>query len=271
MPNLCIIPARALDDPAMTYKQLKALLAVGTFTQRDGSGVWASNRTLAERAGLDERDLRRALADLEGRAYIRRTRRARRDGGHSTSIIDIVLYPQTTPDHPGEEGRIAPGEEGQITPGEEGRITPPNDPEERPRVSEASTTTTTARARMTLTNAPGELPSPYRLAYEALRESAKNPVAYDATLRAALEGLHGKAWTAEDVGQALLDLWANGEGWNSSLFRAYLQKHARAQERNAALDAETATKAKAKSQSLIPEEWRRKAEVEFGRAAGGAA
>lgn len=102
MPNLCIIPARALTDRELTPSDLRALLAVGTFTSRDGSGVWASNATIADTAGLDERHLRRSLRTLEERGYLRRIKRP-----GTTSLLAILLDDPFT-----GEGGIRPGSEG---------------------------------------------------------------------------------------------------------------------------------------------------------------
>lgn len=122
MAQLCIIPARVLADATLTVTQLKALLAVGCFTDRTGGGVWASNAKLADRAGLDKRDLRRALSQLEDAGYIRRTRRTGPAGGDFTSAIEVVL------DDPvgGEEGMgTPPGGGDRIPSGGEGTTTPP--------------------------------------------------------------------------------------------------------------------------------------------------
>lgn len=86
MPGLCIIPSRALADDELTGTDLRALLAVGHFTSRDGTGVWASNATLAEVANIDARHLQRSLRVLEDRGYVRRVARP-----GTTSLLAIVL------------------------------------------------------------------------------------------------------------------------------------------------------------------------------------
>lgn len=64
-----------------------------------------------------------------------------------------------------------------------------------------------------------------RDAYLAMRQSAPNASGFDATLRAEQVGMRtGKAATWEQIGGALMDLWANGQGWNANLFRGYLRK-----------------------------------------------
>ena len=66
-----------------------------------------------------------------------------------------------------------------------------------------------------------------RDAYCAMRQAAPSGPAFDATLRAEQVGMRtGKALTWEQIGGALMDLWANGQGWNANLFRGYVRKQA---------------------------------------------
>lgn len=109
MPGLCIIPARALADDALRERDLRALLAVGRFTARDGSGVWASNQTLAQVAGMDERHLRRSLARLEAMGYLVRQRRYHPERGTLTSVMSVILDdPVVDESQQGGEGQISP-------------------------------------------------------------------------------------------------------------------------------------------------------------------
>jgi len=211
----------------MTYKQLRALLAVGYFANKQNGGVWASNRTLAEIAGLDERDLRRSLADLELRGYIRRLRRISDSGGNYTSIVDLVLDDEGVQSSAPGEGRIAPGGEGRNAPGDEGRSAPPKDTEERQQA--ASTTTTTPAPGLRFENPD------HQEAYLEHRTAAPNRRAFDATLRALLQGMTtGKPVSESVLGLALMDMAANGETFNASRVRGYLRKHEAAQAAEAA-------------------------------------
>lgn len=107
MPALCIIPARALADDSLTASDLRALLAIGHFTSRDGTGVWASRETIAGKARLDESTYRRSLNKLVERGYVRRERRQRKDGGDGTSMLAVVL------DEPPAQAAPARGEGGE--------------------------------------------------------------------------------------------------------------------------------------------------------------
>lgn len=212
----------------MTYKQLRALLAVGYFANRDHGNVWASNRTLAEIAGLDVRDLRRALVDLEARGYLRRTRRAGPKGGDYTSLVDILLDEGVQSVAQGE-GRFAPPGEGRNAPGGEGRCAPPKDTEER----QHSASTTAAAAAFAFSNPD------VQHAYQTYRRAARDAVSFDGQLRSILTGMtSGKPVAEEALGQALLDMAANGELFNSSRVRGYLRK----QEMGQQLTAQSARK-----------------------------
>jgi len=65
-------------------------------------------------------------------------------------------------------------------------------------------------------------------AYHAMWADVPNGAAFDATLRAEQQGLHGQPATWEALGRALHDLWSNGQGWNARLFRGYLRRQGEA-------------------------------------------
>ncbi len=165
MPGLCIIPSRALDDEECRGARMTALLAIGTYTSRDGSGVWAANETIAERAKLDERDYRRAVAWLVERGYVRKRTRYKQSGAQDTNLLQIVLDEPDepalplaiqggggiSPTPPEGEGSSPPPREGSSTPPREGSSPPPrggvehptkrtplNVPSEHPRVAAAA-------------------------------------------------------------------------------------------------------------------------------------
>lgn len=195
MPNLCIIPARALRDPDMTPTELRVLLAVGQFTSRDGGGVWASNATLADVAGVDERHLRRALRGLAGRGYIRRVERPGR-----TSLMGILL------DDPPQGGaESAPPGGAESAPQTTHRTTqPPNN------------NNSTTRVRESLTA------DAHRQAFDVVARTHPSP----ALMATALESLtqdtgNGPAYDWPTIGAALLDLKANGQAFSVGLLRGY--------------------------------------------------
>lgn len=104
MPAFAAIPFRALADPDMTERRLRALLAIGAYVpaRPEGDGTratWASVTTLAAAAKLDPRHFREALAALIARGYVRRE-----DRPGKPSRLVLVPDPQapaeSTPDAP---------------------------------------------------------------------------------------------------------------------------------------------------------------------------
>jgi len=70
MPNLSIIPARAVMDQTLTPTQLRVLCAIGIHTNKLGGGVWTSVKTLASEAGVAERTVQTACQALVERGYL---------------------------------------------------------------------------------------------------------------------------------------------------------------------------------------------------------
>jgi hypothetical protein len=60
-PRFCIFPARVLADERVTETDLRALAAIGRFTNADGGNVFAKNATMAEVARVSDRLTKRRL------------------------------------------------------------------------------------------------------------------------------------------------------------------------------------------------------------------
>jgi hypothetical protein len=242
-PRLCIIPARALEDPDITPTQLRALLAIGRFSDRTGGGVWASRSTLAEVAGVDVRHFARAVAWLEDRGYVRRRRRKRPDGGDTTSVLEVLLDAPAHADEIetefgnglGGEGETCHGGGGETRLGGEGEICPPNDSVKRPQRTNTQHSTRDASAE--------RAPVPAALAFadhplaaaalEHFRAQAAHPGTLDATLLGLLSGLGapgGRPVPAARLAQALADLHLNGQALTPTLLRSYLDRLRREEE-----------------------------------------
>lgn len=107
MPNLCIIPFRALEDGTMTPAQLRVLCAIGAHTDREGAGVWASAATLADEARCDRATFFRAAKYLESQGFVQRTARYSETDGHQlTSMYRVLL------DAPNATGGVASERDG---------------------------------------------------------------------------------------------------------------------------------------------------------------
>jgi hypothetical protein len=243
MPALCIIPARALQDPEMTGVRLTALCAIGKFTSRDGRGVWAANSTIADAAHLDERVFRRAAAWLVERGYVRKQHRFRDDGSQSTNMLAIVLDDPEDVADVAEGGRVEsshpPGGLNRPTP--PGRIDPPPRGESSllPRAESTHPGRVESPHQTSPVNATASPPpaiastleaefahEPHRTAYLALRASHRLPASLDAGLRDVHDPINGGPAFAWDViGAGLLQLQANGETFNVSRLRGYCRSH----------------------------------------------
>jgi hypothetical protein len=94
MPNLCIIPFRSLQDTDLSHADLRILCAIGSHTDRDGAGVWASAKTLSDEAVASRSQFFASCAKLEARGYITRTARWSTSGRQMTSMMRVLLDEQ---------------------------------------------------------------------------------------------------------------------------------------------------------------------------------
>ena len=92
MPNLCIVPARAVSDERLTPRDLRALLAIGCYTNRAGENVFASQRTLAVKAHMTRPQMNECIQRLVELGYVRKVNRVDRATGKTmTCVYDLVL------------------------------------------------------------------------------------------------------------------------------------------------------------------------------------
>jgi len=123
MPNLSIIPARAVGDPALDASHVRVLCAVGLHTDSTGGNVWTSVGTLARESGVSESTVHRALATLEEHGYLRIIPRVGR-----TNLYEVILQrpegvSSVTPGGvTGDRGGVS-----WVTPKRPQRTTPKND------------------------------------------------------------------------------------------------------------------------------------------------
>ncbi len=206
MPNLCIIPVRALSDPEMTPTQLRALLAIGHFSDAHGNNVWAANKTLSEIAGLDVRHFRRAVVALIERGYVRKIVRP-----GTTCLLSVRLDPPETEGaesaHPPQKGRAESAQGGRAT------VAPQTTPITTPLHDDDG-----ARARVGFTH-PEAL-----AAYRRMRARVADPQGFDAMLRTVVEPMTGgEAYTWDEVGAALVELAPQGMA-SANAIRAFCRK-----------------------------------------------
>jgi helix-turn-helix protein len=86
MSDLAIIPIAAVSDRRLTGADIRTLCALGSHTDKQGRGAWASARKLAQEAGTTRATFFESVRRLIECGYVRRTSRAGR-----TSVYDISL------------------------------------------------------------------------------------------------------------------------------------------------------------------------------------
>jgi len=118
VPNLCIIPFRALKDERIANADLRILLAIGAHTDRHGAGVWASAKTLSSEALLSRSQFFVSAARLEEYGYITRTERYSATGTQLTSMLRVLLDEPKGATEDGQGPVILDGEGPDVLDGE---------------------------------------------------------------------------------------------------------------------------------------------------------
>lgn len=179
LPNLCVIPARALEDKSLKRNDFLALLAAGYYANHAGKGVWASKTTMAERVGMTRDEMRASLRTLEDRGYLHRDR--------TTGAIDVLL------DGPRMD-----------------RTTPAPEPEPEPE-----------RER---TGFPlPDLPVQYRAALSRVLTASSYPAGVLAELEAMANGMRGKIYSWETIGQALHEMQLASVRFSARALRSFCE------------------------------------------------
>lgn len=211
MSRFAVIPTVWLTA-LLTSSQKLVLCALASFADGDGYS-WPSIPALAERASLSERTVQAALRALQDMGVVQVEERYdaagdRTSNGYWLTGYDLKRVVQSL--HHGG-ATAAP------------RVVQPLHPN----------STTTNRPNKTATTPPApalrfEQPAVQEV-YKQLRCAAPNAAAVDASLRALAEGMTtGRAVPMARIGEALLDLVANGEAFNVARLRGYLRKQEQA-------------------------------------------
>lgn len=202
MPNLCVVPARAVSDARLTHRDLRALLAVGMYTNHAGKGVWASQTTMAERVNMSRQQMNESLKRLEEYGYIVKRRRWNAAGAELTCLIDIRLD-----DPVAETGGVPDLGTGGV-PDLGTQTTQLNDP---------TTDDDAMRAGM----------GDYLTDLDAMLTQARNPTAVTRELHALHSGMHGSySWPV--IGRAVHDMMVAGASVSPRSLRAFCEGATRA-------------------------------------------
>lgn len=93
--RFAIVPARAVDDRRLSRSTLAMLVTLGTYSDRNG-WCWPSVSTLAVRLGISERQVKRAIRELEKLGYIE-TQRQFDNRGLEISARRRILFDAEPP------------------------------------------------------------------------------------------------------------------------------------------------------------------------------
>lgn len=220
MPNLCIVPARALEDRTLTPRQLRALMAVGLYTNSAGKGVWASQRTMADRAGMSRQQMSECLRVLSAKGYIKKRRRWHGEtGAEMTAIIDMLF--DEPENHPDESPTPTP-KVGSPPPPKLGVPPTPKVGTQTTQGNDSRSDDDTADAHESGDSLLGKLPAPYRDDAAHMLAEHRNPAALEAELVALNNGMHG-AYSWETIGRAIHDMRVAGAAVTGRALRAFCE------------------------------------------------
>jgi hypothetical protein len=203
MPNLCIFPARALEDDRITDADLRVLAAIGIYTDRDGAGCFANASTLFKRARVSRSTFFAATKRLLEAGLIERTSGQLR--GRS-SDYSVCL----------DSRRVSGQPDSQVSSQPDSGVRPePDSP--------------TITAPFNDSSSPEDFLEPGFLddwiALSAKVEKAGGSItSWRAECRSALQGMHlPKPATPAQVSQGIRHFAGNGAEVNLRLFSGYLR------------------------------------------------
>lgn len=218
MSRFGIIPTHWMAHDSLTSSDKLVLAALSTYADSDGF-CWPSVRAISDRSSLSERSVQYSLRNLEVAGAIHIERRSTNAGANTSNGFWITGYDFAP-------GRVQTLREGgaDIAPGRVQQVHPNNTTVNRP--SEDSATTATAGAPSLTFSHPEA-----HAAYLGYRRAARLPAAFDAALRAVMDGMTTGEPVAETaVGAALVDMAGNGDTFNTARLRGCIRLQQRAQE-----------------------------------------
>ena len=212
--RFAFVPTIWIRHPELSTTDKAVLTALATYASEDRYS-YPSVRTIAEDVQLSERSVQYALRTLEEIGALKVERRTDSEGRHTSNgywllgydLMQVGVQP------------IAPSGVQPIAPGRVQPIAPKQYQYEQDQCEEASTPTPTTAALKFSNDAMQD-------AYLLHRSTSRSPSAFDASLNAILNGMTtGKVVSPDVLGLALMDMAANGEGFNASRIRGYIRKH----------------------------------------------
>lgn len=222
MSKLCIIPARAIKDPALTDTDIRLLCAIGLHTNGRGENCFAASTTLSKEARISRSTFFVAVARLVEAGYVLKTKRKRSNGSDTSSVYSILLDEREGERTGWTEDELGGGESGQPDSRGPDRLDPPrpdrldphnvvlNDPSPSPAIGGLPFLEEGFQADFV------ELDRRVTVAGGSMK-------AWEAELCAALQGMHSATKTPAEISQAIRDFNAAGADCSLRLFRGYLR------------------------------------------------
>ena len=211
MSRFAVVPTHWLRHAELSTTDKAVLAVLATYASEERYSFPSVARISAD-LKLAVRTVQYALRTLEEIGAVRVERRQDDEGRDSSNGYWLVGYDLM------QRGvqSSAPSGVQPIAPGRVQPSAPKQYQLEQDQFEQA--TTPTAKGELVFSS------EEQQHAYRTFRRMAPNRQSFDATLRALCEGLTtGKTHTMDELGMALLELSANGEGFNVSRLRGYLR------------------------------------------------
>lgn len=203
MPNLCIFPARALEDETITDADLRVLAAIGVHTDRNGD-CRLFVRTILKRAKVARSTFFASIKRLEAAGLIARVSgRMKGQSSSYTVILDARVRVSSQPD-----SQVSSQPDSGVQPGMD-----------TPTINAPINDSSSSAPRFVV---EGYLPDWLEL-LRRVEKTGGLTASWFGECNAQLDGMHGKAATALQISEAIRHFAGNGAEPNLRLFTGYLR------------------------------------------------
>jgi hypothetical protein len=223
MSRFAVVPTAWVRSKELTGSDKLVLVALAAFADSRGY-CWPSVARLAEEIGMSVRSVQYSLKRLAELGVVVVKRRVDEAGDYTTNGYWITGYDTMLPAK-GVVQPVAPGGATDCT-----RVVQPIAPGWCNPLHPNNTSITVPVEQATTTAEKLSFPhDDQQAAYEHYRATAAHPAAFDASLKAIIEGMtSGQPVPVPTAGAALVEMLSNGDAWNASRFRGYCRGQARA-------------------------------------------
>lgn len=128
---------RRLEEPGLACSELRVLLVLMDFADQAGL-AWPSSKTIGDRLGMDDSNVRKVLSKLVGKGLIKRSGRSAKSTRYLVCPRPnrVTSHPDSDP-HPGTPSPAYPGDQSPVPDPNKGDQSPahPGEPSPGPRVT----------------------------------------------------------------------------------------------------------------------------------------